>query len=473
MSEVTDDVTEAAGSQISGGDAPPSATLGAHLIRALRHRNYRLFYSGQIISLVGTFLTQVATLWLVYHITGSAYKLGIVGFAGQIPMFVLAPFAGVWGDRINRQKLLVVTQSLAMLQSFALAYLALTKITVPEIVLLSICQGVINAFDLPGRQAFLVEMVTDRTDLANAIALNSTMVHGARLFGPALAGLLIQQVGAGFCFLLDGLSYIAVIAALMAMRIQPRPRPVKRSVITEFADGFRYVWHFAPVRALLILMAVFSLTGMPAFSILMPIFGEFFGGKEHSAQTFGFLMTASGGGALIGSIYLASRRTVIGLGRVIAFGAIVFGASLVAFSFSHHLWISLMICPIAGCAMIITFASSNTLVQTFVEDSMRGRVMSLFTVSFMGMAPWGNLLAGQLATWFGHAHRSAVSSPVIGASHTLMIEGVICALVAINFARKLPALRPIVRKLYVERGILPPEIASGIQVAAEVSEGGT
>jgi MFS family permease len=450
--------------------AKPDISGLDHLLRALRHRNYRLFFAGQIVSLVGTFLTQVATLWLVYHITGSAYVLGIVGFAGQIPMFVLAPFAGVWVDRINRQRLLVVTQTLAMLQSFALAYLALTKITVPEIVLLSVCQGIINAFDLPARQAFLVEMVTDRTDLANAIALNSTMVHGARLLGPAVAGLLIQHVGAGLCFLLDGVSYIAVIAALVAMRIQPRQRPPKRSVVTEFADGFRYVWNFAPVRALLILMAVFSLTGMPAFSILMPIFGEFFGGKQHSAQTLGFLMTASGCGALIGSIYLASRRTVIGLGRVIAFGAVVFGASLVAFSLSHHLWVSLLICPIAGCAMIITFASSNTLIQTFVEDSMRGRVMSLFTVSFMGMAPWGNLLAGQLATWFGRAH-GGIPSSVRGASYTLVFEGVICAIVAINFARKLPVLRPIVRKLYVERGILPPEVATGMQMAAEVSEG--
>lgn len=452
-------------------DARPRTSGAGLLLRALRHRNYRLFFAGQLISLVGTFLTQVATLWLVYDLTKKASVLGLVGFAGQIPMFVLAPFAGVWADRVNRQKLLVVTQSLAMLQSFALAFLALThRINVPEIVALSIFQGVINAFDLPARQAFLVEMVTDRTDLANAIALNSTMVHGARLIGPAFAGLLIGWVGAGLCFLIDGATYLAVIAALIAMHITPRVMPPPRSVRADLVDGFRYVWNFAPVRALLILMAVFSLTGMPAFSILMPIFGAFFGGPRHGAQTLGFLMTASGGGALVGSIYLASRRTVIGLGRVIAFGAIAFGASLIAFSFSHHLWLALMICPVAGCAMIITFASSNTLIQTFVEDNMRGRVMSLFTVSFMGMAPWGNLMAGELAAWFGRWQAAAATSAVTGASHTLVIEGAICVLVAINFARKLPVLRPIVRKLYVQKGILPPEVATGMQAAADVTE---
>lgn len=449
----------------------PQTGWAGTLLRALRHRNYRLFFAGQLVSLVGTFLTQVATLWLVYSMTHKAWVLGVVGFAGQIPMFVLAPFAGVWADRVNRQKLLVVTQTLAMLQSLALAYLALShRINVPEIIALSVFQGLINAFDLPARQAFLVEMVTDRTDLANAIALNSTMVHGARLVGPALAGLLIGWVGAGLCFLLDGLSYIAVIAALIAMRIVPRVMPPPRSVRADLVDGFRYVWHFAPVRALLILMAVFSLTGMPAFSILMPIFGDFFGGPGHGAQTLGFLMTASGGGALIGSIYLASRRTVVGLGRVIAFGAVAFGSSLLGFAFSHHLWLSLMICPVAGCAMIITFASSNTLIQTFVEDNMRGRVMSLFTVSFMGMAPWGNLMAGELAAWFGGWHRPSATAAVTGASYTLMIEGLICVLVGANFARKLPVLRPIVRKLYVEKGILPPEVATGMQAAAEVTE---
>jgi MFS family permease len=451
--------------------AETEKTGSALLLRALRHRNYRLFFAGQLVSLIGTFLTQIATAWLVYSMTHKALLLGVVGFAGQIPLFVLTPFAGVWVDRINRQILLVGTQTLAMLQSFALAYLALThQINVQEIIGLSIFQGFINAFDIPGRQAFVVEMVTDRTALPNAIALNSTMVHGARLIGPALAGLLIGWVGPGLCFLLDGMSYIAVIAALTAMRITPRVRPVPRSVLSEFADGFRYVAGFAPVRVLLVLMAVFSLTGMPAFTILMPIFGDFFGGPNHGAQTLGFLMTASGGGALVGSIYLASRRTVIGLGRVIAVGATAFGAALFAFSFSHHLWLSLLICPIAGYAMITTFASANTLLQTFVEDHMRGRVMSFFAVAFLGMSPWGNLIAGWLAATLGRSHGTGPTAARIGASYTLMIEGVICVLVAINFARKLPALRPIVRKLYVQRGILPPEVATGMQAAAEVTE---
>jgi MFS family permease len=455
-------------------DAEPELSRTALFLRALRHRNYRLFFAGQLVSLIGTFLTQIATVWLVYSMTGKAHWLGVVGFAGQIPMFAIAPFAGVWVDRINRQKLLVVTQTLAMLQSFALAFLALShRINVMEIVALSLCQGLINAFDMPGRQAFLVEMVTDRTDLPNAIALNSTMVHCARLFGPAIAGLLIGWVGAGLCFLLDGISYIAVIAALIAMRIAPRPPRPRRSAVAELVDGFRYVWNFAPVRALLLLMAIFGLTGMPAFTILMPIFGKFYGGPDHGARTLGFLMTASGGGALAGSIYLATRRTVLGLGRVIAIGACAFGAALLAFGFSHHLWLSMLICPLAGCAMIITFASSNTLLQTFVDDDMRGRVMSLFTVSFIGMTPWGNLLAGDMADWLGRWHNSSTPAAVVGASYTLMIEGVICLLVGINFARKLPVLRPIVRRLYVQRGILPPEVATGMQAAAEVTEGTT
>src|SRR6185312_6596221 len=312
------------------------------IVRALRHRNYRLFFAGQLISLCGTFLTQVAMVWLVYSITGSGEKLGITAFAGQIPSFALGPFAGVWVDRLNKRRLIVITQTLAMCQSFALAALVFffhnANVVVDGLILLAFMQGLINSFDMPGRQAFLVEMVEDREDLANAIALNSTMVHGARLIGPALAGFLIHYVGAVLCFTLDGSSYIAVIAALLAMRLRPvQPRARTASVLAELKEGFQYVWHFAPIRAMLLLMALLSLTGMPAFSVLMPIFADALKGGQNGAETLGFLMGCSALGALCGAIYLASRKSVIGLGRLISIVAGVFGAALIAFSFSHAL----------------------------------------------------------------------------------------------------------------------------------------
>ncbi len=379
-------------------DRPPVSRF-AGMIRAFRHRNYRLFFAGQLISLVGTFLTQVATVWLVYHITGNAWLLGVVGFAAQIPMFVLAPFAGVWVDRWNRQRLIITTQTLAMLQSFALAALTYFCIgspgtMVPGIVGLSLFQGLINAFDMPGRQAFLVEMVTDRADLSNAIALNSTMVHGARLVGPALAGFLIYYFGAGWCFFLDGVSYIAVIVSLAQMTIQPRPPRPAGSVLEQLREGFLYVWGFAPIRVLLICMALISLTGMPAFSVLMPVFGTFYGGKERSSQLLGFLIGATGFGSLFGALYLAARRSVVGLGRVIAVSMVVFGLSLICFAAVRQLWIALLIVPVAGCALIIAFASANTVLQTLTDEDKRGRVMSFFTMAFIGMTPFGNLLAG-------------------------------------------------------------------------------
>ncbi len=454
-------------------DAAAEPTRVALLLRALRHRNYRLFFAGQIISLVGTFLTQVATVWLVYSLTHRPIMLGITGFAAQIPMFCVAPFAGVWVDRMNRRRLIVITQILAMLQSLAMAALALAHvINVTEIVALSFVQGLINAFDMPARQAFLIEMVTDPADLANAIALNSTMVHAARLIGPAAAGLLIYWVGPGSCFLIDGLSYIAVIIALLAMNIQPRPRPVRRSVLVELKEGLRYAFELAPIRAVLVLMAVQSLTGIPAFTTLIPIYGEYFGGTVRGPQTLGFLMASSGAGALAGALYLASRRTVVGLGKVIAVGGVIFGIALIFFALSRQNWLSLLIAPIAGGAMIIEFASANIVLQTLAEEDKRGRVMSLFTVAFLGMTPFGNLLAGGLAQFFAPHGLEPHTAAMIGASHTLLIAGVICTLVTLNFARKLPALREIVRPIYKRKGILTPEVAVGIQTATEVADGG-
>ena len=441
------------------------------MVRALRHRNYRLFFAGQIVSLCGTFLTQVAMVWLVYSYTGSGRILGFTAFAGQIPSFLLGPFAGVWVDRLNKRRLIVTTQILAMLQSLALAALVYffggqTTVVVYGLISLAFIQGLINAFDMPGRQAFLVEMVTTREDLANAIALNSTMVHGARLVGPALGGFLIHYVGPSLCFLLDGISYIGVIAALLAMRLHPvAPRALHTSVWHELKEGFRYVWEFAPIRSMLILMALLSLTGMPAFSVLMPIFATALSGSLHGAETLGFLMAASAAGALSGAIYLASRRSVVGLGRVIAIAATIFGVMLVAFSLSRHLWLSVLIAPLAGCAMLINFASANTVLQTLVEDEKRGRVMSFFTMAFVGMTPWGNLLSGNAADWFGQG--------ITGAARTLQIAGAICVFAAISFALKLPSMRQVVRPIYAEKGILPPpEVATGLQAATEVAASG-
>jgi MFS family permease len=448
--------------------SPGAAASG--IIRALRHRNFRLFFGGQLISLVGTFLTQIATVWFVYRLTKDTRLLGIVGFAGQLPMFLLAPFAGVWADRVNRQRFIVLTQVLSMLQSFGLAAVAFffgrpghidTHIAVPSLIGLAIIQGLINAFDMPARQAFLVEMVTDRADLANAIALNSTMVHGARLIGPAAAGLIIAAVGESLCFFIDAVSYIAVIAALLAMRVTPRPPREPKSIRYEIVEGARYVWNFAPIRALLLLMALLSLTGMPAVSTLMPIFGDHFGGgtPQRGAQVFGFLGTMSGLGALAGALYLASRKTVVGLGTLIAIAAGTFGIGAIAFASSDRLWLSLLILPIAGWGMITCFASANTILQMLADDDKRGRVMSFFSMAFVGMAPFGNLLAG-----FAAYHLSPVvgTDAFRGASRTVICAGVICVIAAVSFAAKLPALREIVRPIYITKGILP-QVAGGLQ----------
>jgi MFS family permease len=449
----------------------PQGSAFSNTVRAFAHRNYRLFFGGQLISLIGTFLTQVATVWMVYKLTGSALLLGLVTFAGQIPLFILSPFAGVWADRVNRQKMLVMTQTLASVESFGLAAVAYALgrgwISAHQLVLdftfLNLIQGLINAFDMPCRQAFLVEMVEKREDLANAIALNSTMVHGARLIGPALAGLLMHFVGATLCFFLDGASYFAVIAALLAMQIKPRTLRPPRSVWLELREGFSYVWGFAPIRALLLLMGLLSLTGMPAISVLMPVFAKHFGGASHGDLMLGLLMSSSGCGALVGAIYLASRRSVVGLGQVIATAAVIFGLGIIAFAFSPWLGLSMPIVAVVGCAMLMNFAGSNTMMQTLTEDDKRGRVMSFFTMAFIGMTPFGSLLAGWLATSlrFGGSEEA-------GAVHTLILQGAISVVAAILFVRKLPALRKIVRPIYVLKGILPQETASGIQSSEEV-----
>ena len=423
------------------------------MLRALRHRNYRLFFSGQGTSLIGTWITRIATSWLVYRLTGSATMLGLVGFAGQVPTFLLAPFAGVWVDRLDRYRVLVVTQVLAMLQSFALASLALSgTITVTHILLLSIVQGLINAFDTPARQAFVVDMVEDRADVPNAIALNSSMVNGARLLGPSIAGVMIALVGEGWCFFADGVSYLAVIASLLAMRVARRARPEGRArVLRDLTEGFRYAFGFPPIRDALILLGLVSLMGMP-YTVLMPIIAAkvLHGG----AHTLGYLMSASGIGALAGALFLASRRSVVGLGRVIPIGAAIFGVSLAAFSFSRSLALSLVILIFAGTGFMVHMAATNTILQTIVREEMRGRVMAFYTMAFMGTAPFGSLFAGALAAR-------------IGAPVTILIGGLTCAIGGAIFAFRLPALRLLVRPIYREKGIIPA-IATGIGTATSL-----
>jgi MFS family permease len=439
----------------TGDAAKPSAGGLAFMLRALRHRNYRLFFSGQSISLIGTWMTRIATSWLVYRLTNSALLLGVVGFAGQIPAFVLAPFAGVIVDRWNRHRLLVATQVLALLQSLALAILALTGlINIWHIIILSILQGLINAFDMPARQAFVVEMVEKREDLANAIALNSSMVNAARLLGPSIGGVIIAAVGEGWCFMLDAVSYLAVIASLLAMKITPRmTRPTNDvKVLQQLREGWAYAFRFAPIRDVLLLLALVSLVGMP-YTILMPVFANEV--LRGGPNTLGLLMAASGVGALIGAMFLAARKSVLGLGKYIPLMAGTFGAGLIAFSFSRVLWLSLLLMVVTGLGFMVQMAASNTVLQTIVDEDKRGRVMSFYTMAFMGTAPFGSLLAGSVAA-------------KIGAPHTLLFGGLGCILGALWFARLLPTLRRDVQPIYVRIGILP-ELAEAIQQTSELS----
>jgi MFS family permease len=425
-------------------------TLG----RALAHRNFRLFFLGQGVSLVGTWMQQVALQWLVYTLTNrSAYWLGLVGFSGQAPALFLAPVAGVLVDRWNRHRLVVVTQTLAMLQAFAVAVLALTGVVTPaQIIVLSLLLGVINVFDMTGRQAFLTDMVERREDLANAIALNSSMVNAARLVGPALAGLVLAQTSAGVCFLFNGLSYLAVLAALLAMRVQPRPLPARRRLAEGLREGLAYVFRFPPIRDVLLLLALVSLAGT-SYGVLLPVFAtEILGGR---AGTLGLLGSAAGVGALAGAVFLAARPTVLGLGKWIALCPVLMGLALMAFSFSDRLLPSLLLLALAGFAMMVQMAASNTLLQTLVEEDKRGRVMSLYTLAFLGMVPLGSLLAGALAS-------------AVGAPAAVRLGAACCTAGGLLFAARLPALRALVRPIYVRMGILP-EVAAGIQAATELA----
>ncbi|HEY7335282.1 MAG TPA: MFS transporter [Bryobacteraceae bacterium] len=420
-------------------------------LRALRSRNYRLFFTGQTVSLIGTWMTRVATSWLVYRLTDSALLLGVTGFAGQIPAFFLAPIAGVWLDRWDKHRALVVTQVLAMLQSFALAALALSgTINIWWITFLVLAQGFINAFDMPARQSFVIEMIEDRGDLSNAIALNSSMVNGTRLVGPAIAGVVIAAVGEGWCFFIDGASYIAVIASLLAMRIEKgqAKRPKKR-VWDELSEGWRYVTGSPAIRSILLLLGLVSIVGMP-YTVLVPIMA---GNVLHGGpNTLGFLMGMSGVGALASAISLALRRTVVGLGRMIAISAGVFGAGLIVFGVSRLVWLSMLTMILTGFGMMQQMAASNTILQTIVDDDKRARVMSFYTLSILGVTPIGSLLAGAIAARFG-------------APATMVWGGILCAAGSAWFFRKLPEIRRIIRPIYIELGIIP-EVAEGMQSAS-------
>ncbi len=423
----------------------------SHAWRALRHRNFLLFFSGQSISLIGTWMTRIATAWLVYRLTHSAILLGTISFAGQIPTFLLAPFAGVMVDRLDRRKVLVYTQALAMAQSLILAALTLThRITIHELLALSVVQGVVNAFDMPARQSFMLEMVEHRDDLSNAIAINSSMVNFARLLGPSLAGILIAATGEGWCFLIDGVSYIAVIYSLLAMRLNPAHREAaalraKASMLTQLNEGWNYVCSFLPIRAILLLFAIVSLMGWP-FTVLMPIFAaQVLHGGPH---TLGFLMGATGVGALISGLSLVFRKSVRGLLRMIPLAAAIFGIGLIGFGLSHRLWLSMLLQLVVGFGMMQGLTSSNTIIQTIVPEDKRGRVMSYYTIAFVGMAPFGSLLAGSLAHW-------------IGAANTVILSGAACILGGAWFALRMPAIRLILRPIYQQLGIVPiPDSAS-------------
>lgn len=422
-------------------------------LRALNSRNYRLFFSGQSVSLIGTWMTRIATSWLIYRLTHSAFLLGVASFAGQVPLFFLAPIAGVWVDRWDRHKTLVATQVLSMVQSFALAALALAGIIqVWEIIVLMLFQGFINAFDMPARQAFVIQMVDRREDLPNAIALNSSMVNAARLIGPAIAGVIIAAVGEAYCFLIDGVSYIAVILSLLAMHVNGLPpRTTTKKVLQELAEGWSYVSGSLPIRSILLLLALISLLGMP-YTVLMPVFAaKVLGGGAH---TLGILMACIGLGALAGALTLAARRTVLGLGRMIPISAAIFGAALIGFGFSRFLWLSMCLLLVAGFGMMREMAASNTILQTILEEEKRGRVMSFYAMALAGMSPFGSLLAGSMAAR-------------IGAPWTVIISGICCIAGALWFARSLPRLREVIRPIYVQLGILP-EFASGIQSASRL-----
>ncbi len=425
-------------------------------LRALRHRDLQLFLFGQSISLTGTWMQQVAMSWLVYRMTGSALMLGVIAFCSQFPTFLVAGVAGALADRWSRYRMVVVAQTALMIEAVLLAVLVLTgRVQVWHLIVISVYSGIASGFDVPARQALLVKLVKGSDDLANAIALNSSIFNGARLVGPAVAGLLIGMVGEGPVFALNALSYLAVLWALWALDARDEGRGARSggaaAVLRTMGEGYRYAFGFPPIRALLVLLALISVMGLP-YAVLLPAFASdvLHGG----ATTLGLLSAAAGFGALAGALSLASRSTVWGLGIVIVRCTALFGASLIAFALSRNLWLSMFALMCAGFGIMVTTAAMNTVIQTLVEENMRGRVMALYTMAFIGLSPVGGLMGGALA--------DRVGAPVTGA-----IGGVCCIGLALWFWRQLPPLREMVRPIYQRMGIIP-EVAVGLQAVSEV-----
>jgi MFS family permease len=421
------------------------------MIRAFRHRNFRLYFGGQSVSLIGTWVQQIALSWTIYQLTHSSFLLGLVSFAGQLPLFIVTPFAGVLVDRWNRHRTLVTTQVLLLLQAFALALVVSTgTLRVWNLIALNVLAGTVLAVDLVARQAFIVEMVGSVHDLPNAVALNAFVINGGRMLGPAIAGVLLTVVRPAVCFYGNAISYIPVVAALLLMHVRSEKRTgVHAGALADLRDGVRYALGFPPIRSVLLLVGLVSLAGLP-YAVLMPIFAaEVLGGGAH---TLGLLMTAPGFGALIGTVYLASRKTILGAGMRVATGGIIFSCGLIATGLSRNLPMALIGLGLAGLGMIVQLATSNTVLQTIVDDDKRGRVMSLYTMAFMGMAPFGSLLGGAIA------HRFGVNA-------TFILGGVACLAGAIVFATKVRSLRPMVLPIYRRKGIIP-EVAQGLQSAS-------
>jgi MFS family permease len=406
------------------------------VLRALHHRNYRLFFAGQLISLVGTWMQMVAQSWLVYRLTGSSLMLGSVGFASQIPVFLLAFVGGAVADRYSRHRVIIGTQVASMFLAFILSMLTLTGvIQVWHIFMLSALLGTVNAFDMPARQAFIVELVDKKEDLMNAIALNSSVFNGARVVGPAVAGVLVASIGEGWCFFVNGISFIAVIVGLLFMRLKVRRDAGSHSsAINDVLEGFQYVRHSRPIRALLLLLALISVLGMP-YSVLMPIFADKI--LHGGARGLGILMGATGLGALAGSMFIAARPNARGLGRIVGYAAAGFGASLVLFSFSRNFWLSALFLFPSGFSLMVLMASTNTLIQTMVPDRLRGRVMAMHVMMFMGMLPFGSIIAGSVAE-------------KLGAPLALSVGGVTCLVGAVLFSTRLPSLQITVSRSSAE-----------------------
>ena len=409
--------------------------------RALRHRNYRLFFTGQGLSLLGTWLQQVAMGWLIYRLTGSAWLLGVVAFCANVGILLFGNLAGVLADRIDRRRGLLTTQSLMLLQALVLAALvAFGWIQTWHLIVLALWLGTCSAFDVPLRQSLYVHFVEDRGDLGNAIALNSMLVNTARVVGPAIAGLLLAVTSEAVCFALNALSFVAVIVAIARMRWPSHTRGhVATGWWASWVEGARYARSLTPVRTLLVLVAALSWTITP-YTSLMPVYAkDIYGGGPH---TLGWLLSAAGFGALMSTAYLASRATVRGLGRLIAYAAAMSGAALAAFAYTRVFPLGLLLILLVGGGTILAAASANTILQTIVDDRLRGRVAAFYTLAFLGVAPLGNLAAGAIAGAFG--------APV-----TFALNGTLAVCAAAWYRRRLPAVRDVLRPIYEELGVPP------------------